>query len=89
MLPIYIEALFGIQIVEEPEEVKALVMILVFTVRYQTMLGRDSSVGIATCYWLNGPGIEFRWGRDFLHTSRPVLGPIQPPIQWVLDLFRG
>jgi hypothetical protein len=35
--------------------------------------GRDSSVGIATCYGLDGPGIEFRWGRDFPHPSRPAL----------------
>jgi len=24
-----------------------------------------------------------RWGRDFLHLSRPALGSTQPPIQWV------
>ena len=28
-------------------------------------------------------------GRDFLHPSRPVLGPNQPPIQWVAGLFWG
>ena len=27
--------------------------------------GRDSSVGIATRYGLDGPGIEFRWGARF------------------------
>ena len=37
-------------------------------------VGRDSSVGIATRYGLDGPGIESRWGRDFPHPSRPVLG---------------
>ena len=31
--------------------------------------GRDSSVGIATRYGLDGPGIESRWGRDFPHPS--------------------
>jgi hypothetical protein len=40
--------------------------------------GRDSSVGIATRYGLDGPGIESRWGRDFPHPSRPALGPTQP-----------
>ena len=33
-------------------------------------MGRDSSVGIATRYGLDGPGIESRWGRDFPHPFR-------------------
>ena len=33
------------------------------------MCGRDSSVGIATCHGLDGPGIESRWGARF---SAPV-----------------
>jgi hypothetical protein len=45
--------------------------------------GRDSSVGIATHYGLDGPGIESRLGRDFPHPSRPARRPTQPPIQWV------
>jgi hypothetical protein len=52
-------------------------------------LGRDSSVGIATRYELDGPGIDSWWGRDFPHPSRPALGPTQPPIQWVPGLSRG
>ena len=52
-------------------------------------MGRDSSVGIAARYGLDGPGIEFRWGRDFPHPSRLALGPTQPPIQWVPGLSRG
>jgi len=51
--------------------------------------GRDSSVGIATRYGLEGPGAECRWGRDFPHLSRPTLRPTQPPIQWVLVSFTG
>jgi hypothetical protein len=51
------------------------------------VVGRDSSVGIATRYGLDGPGIESQWGRDFPHPSRPALGPTQPPIQWVSALF--
>ena len=45
------------------------------------MVGRDSSVGIATPYGLNGPGIESRLGRDFPHTPRPALEPTQHPTQ--------
>ena len=51
--------------------------------------GRDSIVGIATRYELDGPWIESRWGRDFQHPSRPALGPTQPPVQWVLGHSRG
>ena len=51
-------------------------------------VGRDSSVGIATRYGLDGLGIESRWGRDFPHPSRPALGPTQPLIQWVPGLSR-
>jgi len=51
--------------------------------------GPGSVVGIATGYGLDGLGIESRWERDFPHLSRPALGPIQPPVQWVLGLSRG
>jgi hypothetical protein len=45
--------------------------------------GCDSSVGITTRYGLGGPGIDSRWGLDFPHSSRPALGPIQPPVKWI------
>ena len=53
------------------------------------MVGRDSVVGIVTCYGLEGPGIESHWGRDFTHPSRQPLVPNQPPIQWVQGPARG
>ena len=41
----------------------------------QHSMGRDNVVSIVTCYGLEGPGIESRWGRNFPHLSRLALGP--------------
>ena len=51
--------------------------------------GSDSSGGIATGYGLDGPGIESRLLRYFLHLSRPAVGPTQSPVQWLSGLTRG
>jgi hypothetical protein len=46
------------------------------------IMGRDSSVGIATCYGLDGPGTGSRWGRDF---SAPVqTGPGAYPASYTM-----
>jgi hypothetical protein len=45
-------------------------------------MGRDSSVGIATRYGLDGPGIESRWGARF---SAPVqTGPGAHPASYTI-----
>ena len=44
--------------------------------------GRDSAAGIATCYGLDGPGIESRWGARF---SPPVqIGPRAHPASYTM-----
>ena len=40
----------------------------------------DSAVALATAYRLDGPGIEFQWGRDYPHLSRSALRPTEPPV---------
>ena len=50
---------------------------------------RDSLVGLATNYGLDGPGIETRCGLDCSHLTVTSLGHNEPPIQWVLNHLRG
>ena len=50
--------------------------------------GPGSSVGIATDYGLDGPGSN-PGGDEIFCPCRPVLGPTQPPVQWVPGLSRG
>ena len=47
----------------------------------------DSSVGIETCYGLDGPGIGSGWGRDFSYPSTSGLRRTHPPVQWLSCLF--
>ena len=47
--------------------------------------GWDSSVGIATRYGLDGPGIESQWGARF---STPVqTGPGAHPASYIMDIL--
>jgi len=52
-------------------------------------MGRDSGIGITTLYGLDGLGIKSRWGRIFPRLSILAVGPKQPPVQWLPDVFRG
>ena len=56
--------------------------------QYRRQAGRDSSVGIATRYGLEGPGIKSRRRGYFPYLSRLTLGPTQSPIQWVPEVKR-
>jgi len=50
--------------------------------------GPGSSVSIVTDYRLDGPRSN-PGGDEIFRSSRPVLGPTQPPVQWVPGLSRG
>jgi hypothetical protein len=52
-----------------------------------TCVDQHSIIVIATCYSLDSPGIESWWEWEYLHLSRPVLGPNQPAVQCVPGLF--
>jgi hypothetical protein len=53
-------------------------------------MGRDSSVGIATRYWLDGPGIESRWGEIYRTRPNRPLGPTHPvPVLFPLGQAAG
>jgi hypothetical protein len=60
-------------------------LLLFFVLLWRVGTGRDSSVGIATSYGLDGRGKICL----FTIVSRPALGPTQPPIQWILGVKRS
>jgi hypothetical protein len=49
--------------------------------------GPGSSIDIATGNVLDGPGTEYRCGRDFPHLSILNLESTQPHVKWVPRLF--
>jgi len=52
-------------------------------------VGRESSVGVATGYGLDVPGIESQCGRDFPHLSRPGLRAHPPSCTMDTGSFHG
>jgi hypothetical protein len=44
-------------------------------------------ISVMTYCGLDGPGVKFREGQDFLHLFKLALRPIQPPVQYVTGLF--
>jgi hypothetical protein len=51
------------------------------------MKGRNSSVGIATRYGLDGPRIESRWGRYF--SAHVQTDPGTHPVSYTLEVKRS
>ena len=60
----------------------------IYTHIYAYIRGPGSSVGIATDFGLDGLGSN-PGGDEHSRPSTPVLGPTQPPVQWVPGLSRG
>jgi len=61
---------------------------ILFSTSTFQICGAGSSVGIATDYWLDGPGSN-PGGDEIFNPSRPVLGPTQLPVKWGPCLSRG
>ena len=50
-------------------------------------MSENCVAGTAIRYGLDDEGIESRCCQDFLFPSTRALGPIHPPLEWVLDPF--
>jgi hypothetical protein len=63
---------------------------IVFMFTLDTLeVGWNRAIDIATRYGLDGPEIESRYWRDFMHSSRLALEHSLTPIQWVPCPFPG
>ena len=56
--------------------------------RYILLCGPYSSVGIATDYGLDGPGLN-HGGDEIFCPSRPTLELTQPPVKCISEISRG
>jgi hypothetical protein len=62
----------------------------IIKIKYICSFSWDSAVGIATDYGLDGLRDKVRVpveSRIFSTSSRPTLGPTQPPTQWVTEVL--
>jgi len=66
----------------------ALLPVYSYCANLQSSWGPGSSVGIATDYGLDGPRSN-PGGDEIFRPSTPVVGPTQPPVQWVPGLPQG
>jgi len=62
ILNIFYESLGGTSPEYRAKSLSQIYVLHIYYIAYNFLVGRDSSVGIATGYGLDGPGIEFRWG---------------------------
>jgi len=69
---------------DAPKDLHSRMLAIIFSSR-----GQDSAASIATCYRLDGPGIESWWRVRFSAPIQTGPGATQSPIQWIPDLSWG